>query len=949
MNSSGSRLGRSAPLVLALVCGASGSARAAPVESPSADAMTACRAAAASEPLSRADAMCFYEAARRDQAWDEAQRELEALVERSSGPAWARLGLASVVADRGDMRRAVGLVAELVDPFPPDADVADQATLLANYGQWSRSLGQYAQAERAFERLIELGEAAGMPEMQAAGEVELGFTILRGGGDLIIARALYDAGIPRAAEQGSYTVVMHGLRARAELWQRLGKPGRARADYQQMLEASREHDDAYVEAFAAASLIELELSSIELRDGPLPASLRERLDAAHALAARAQQVNTAASLWCLEGSLASARGHHEDAVAAYGRCAEIDDPQYRIEAEAWRALHLLLQGEDAQGRALSDAVDVEARRSGNRQPRILSGFVRTVAAWRSGDRALATTRAQRLFDDVELLRDLQTDEHDRSQAMRRSAYGYYFFAGSLLAAPERTRADLALAFGTMERLRARSLLDGLRRADANPKPTLDPDEQRWRSTLQEITVLQRSLLSPALEAEPRAQALDRLVKLERRERVRRGFLHRGRRSIGELLLPRFPGLDEVRAALAPDEALISYQLADERNLSGAPEGGAWVWTMTRDDVRVVPIPERRAIEGSLGFIEGLLVRRDGSERPALSQLHRELVAPALAELDPAVKRLVIVPDGGLWALPFSALSDGPSAPPLASRYSISVVPSVTSWMDWRARPEAPAAGLLAMAPRIQPSPGNASWRAGTLEDGVELGTLPRARQEVETITELWNAEPRRAEVGDSASERFLKASELSQYGMLHFATHAVMDAEEPERSAVVLTPGGDGEDGLLQAREIVRLPLDGQVVVLSACSGASGAFVRGEGVMSLARAFLQSGAQAVVASRWALADADAMALFSRLYSHLDEGHSLSASLALAQRDMIAEGAPTAAWAGVVVVGRGDLVLVPRPWWWPWRRWLLVGAALLCLGIAAAGWRVLRRHRDSKKP
>src|SRR5262249_40233625 len=149
--------------------------------------------------------------------------------------------------------------------------------------------------------------------------------------------------------------------------------------------------------------------------------------------------------------------------------------------------------------------------------------------------------------------------------------------------------------------------------------------------------------------------------------------------------------------------------------------------------------------------------------------------------------------------------------------------------------------------------------------------LPFARQEGRSVARLLDGST--LWLGDAASEDALKKADLDNFGLLHFAAHAVADEERPERSAILLAPGSAGEDGLLQAREIAGLPLQGRVVVLSTCRSASGSVVRGEGVLSLSRAFFQGGAPAVVASLWPLRDDEAAKLFDSFYRHLAEGLS----------------------------------------------------------------------------
>jgi len=165
--------------------------------------------------------------------------------------------------------------------------------------------------------------------------------------------------------------------------------------------------------------------------------------------------------------------------------------------------------------------------------------------------------------------------------------------------------------------------------------------------------------------------------------------------------------------------------------------------------------------------------------------------------------------------------------------------------------------------------------------------------------------------------------DLAPFGIVHFAAHAVIDDRRPQRSAVVLAPGRDSEDGLLQVREIVDLDLDGAVVILSACSSASGTLLEGEGVMGLAHAFFRAGAHAVVGSLWPLRDDEAAELVRGFSDQLAAGLSVGSALGAAQLTLMKRGAPAAAWAGLVVLGNGDLVPVPggrsrstlRSWSW----------------------------------
>jgi CHAT domain-containing protein len=195
-------------------------------------------------------------------------------------------------------------------------------------------------------------------------------------------------------------------------------------------------------------------------------------------------------------------------------------------------------------------------------------------------------------------------------------------------------------------------------------------------------------------------------------------------------------------------------------------------------------------------------------------------------------------------------------------------------------------------------------------EGLSLGRIPFARHEAQALARNVGAGSTVLS-GHDASEHFLKRADLRPYGLLLFAALAVVDETRPQRSAVLLAAGDESEDGLLQIREIVGLDLRGKVVLLSGCRSATGEVLAGEGVMGLARAFFQAGALAVVGNLWPVRDDEAASLMEEFARGLSRGQSVATALAGARRSRIAAGAPAAAWAGLVVLGDGDVVPVPH--------------------------------------
>jgi CHAT domain-containing protein len=234
---------------------------------------------------------------------------------------------------------------------------------------------------------------------------------------------------------------------------------------------------------------------------------------------------------------------------------------------------------------------------------------------------------------------------------------------------------------------------------------------------------------------------------------------------------------------------------------------------------------------------------------------------------------------------------------------------------------------------------------GKSPDGeLDLEKLPGARREAHAISRILDLDPHQVAEGAAASERLVKKAPLGSMGILHLAAHARADAAFPDRSAVFLSAGHAGEDGLLQPNEIAALDLRGRLVVLSACDSAEGALLPGEGPLSLARAFFAAGARAVVATRWPLRDDDAAFMIERFYKGLAEGRTVAAALQVARRDAIEARLPAAAWAGLAVLGDGgQQPVVAQPSHHSVPRWLAAGIPPVVIAFVISMHRRRRRH------
>jgi len=616
---------------------------------------------------------------------------------------------------------------------------------------------------------------------------------------------------------------------------------------------------------------------------------------------------------------------------------EIDDRSALVWALWSTAEHQARAGADRIDEALRlvDEGEEISRRFGDPEGQARARLVRSVIEWNRDDRARGVDEALAALDDVERIRDRQPDREARARVFSRFAHAYRRAAGFLLDGPGPYDPEaVERAFQVMERLRARSLLDTLDAVQVTER--LLPDDPRGTERgrlLVDIAEIQTRLIALGPDETERARLLGRLEALEVNELALRQELARSHPRFGAVRGPVPPSVAEVQAELGPDQAIVSFQMG-VRGTSGAR-----AVVLTHDRATAVALSDLGSLEQEVRTYLSLLERRDGTAEQGAVRLHAILLADALRTLPDGVRRLLVVPDGPLHRLPFSSLRVGAGGPCLAELFEISVVPSHAAWLRFRRAPEStPPRSLLALADPAAPlerveSTGRTS---GTLRGVASLGRLPHAVSEVRRVRSALGGESV-VLTGERANEAAVKGLDLGQFRVLHFAAHALVDERNPDRSAVLLAAGAPAEDGLLQYREVADLDLRGPVVVLSACRSGSGPVVGGDGVLGLAQAFFLAGSRTVVASLWPLRDDEAAALVGRFAQALGQGGTVTAALTEAQRAMIDRGAPSAAWAGLVVLGDGDRALFRgNGFGWGWSALL----GLVAAGLALAAIRVL---------
>jgi CHAT domain-containing protein len=186
--------------------------------------------------------------------------------------------------------------------------------------------------------------------------------------------------------------------------------------------------------------------------------------------------------------------------------------------------------------------------------------------------------------------------------------------------------------------------------------------------------------------------------------------------------------------------------------------------------------------------------------------------------------------------------------------------------------------------------------------------LPYSRDEAKAIEEVAPAGQTMLALDFKASRATALSPALSQYRIVHFATHGITDPEHPELSGIILSlvdEKGVEQDGYLRLHEIYNLNLPAELVVISACESGVGKQFKGEGLIALTRGFIYAGAARVVASLWKVDDAATAALMTELYKEMfTNGKKPAAALRAAQLS-ISKQKPWREpyfWAGFVIQG-----------------------------------------------
>jgi CHAT domain-containing protein/tetratricopeptide (TPR) repeat protein len=431
-------------------------------------------------------------------------------------------------------------------------------------------------------------------------------------------------------------------------------------------------------------------------------------------------------------------------------------------------------------------------------------------------------------------------------------------------------------------------------------------------------------------------------------------------SYATLTQPKLLRLRDIQSELGDSNTLLlEYALGEERS---------YLWAVTSDSFASYTLPGRSTLEIAAQEVYALLTTRQPKnnetqlqydERVAMSDLVYSSKATALSRmlLGPAVtqlgkRRLIIVADGALQYIPFEILPvessdrrEETSASPFANQgcpermatlvteHEVVYLQSASMLAALRQEKgglESRQQDIVVLAdpvftrddPRVpleareegnqgipeiaelQRSLRDISGQGGDLN----FSRLPSTLEEARSIVQAAPLGSTLLITGFQASKSAAMSGALGQHKIVHFATHGLINNEHPQLSGIVLSlidQRGSAQSGFLRLRDIYKLHVDADLVVLSACRSGLGKQINGEGFVGLTRGFMCAGARSVIASLWKVDDEATAELMRHLYDAMLREH-LPPAAALQQAKQAMQIHPRWRypyyWAGFVLQG-----------------------------------------------
>lgn len=840
------------------------------------------------------------------------------------------IGLAFVAKASRDPQGALDYLQQALTLTQAIEDLRGVATVLFNLGRSYAELGNFTAALDAYNQARDLYRELEIPSAEAFALTEQG-TVYGALGEYQQALDAYNEALPLWKEADDRSGVAVTLNNIGKIYDDLGQYREALDYYNQALPLYRELDDPFGVA--------LTLNNI----GNVYEALGDKQQAL-------ERYNEALTLWQVAGDrrgeattlnnigfLYAKDGEYPQALEIYRQGLPLWEiaGDRRGKASTFNNIGFVYAslGNHTQALEYYNKALPLRQAVGDRPKEALTRYRMAIALRQQGQFDQALTEIETAIAIAEDLRTNVASQDARASFFAKVQDYYEFYIDLLMELHQQqpTAGFDAKALQASEQGRARSLLEILNEANADIRQGADPELlDQERSIQQQLSALEErriQLLSgphTPEQADALSQEIAALLTQYRRVQT---LLRVTSPRYAALTQPQPLTLTQIQQqVLDEDSILLEYALGEERS---------YLWVVTQTSLTSYTLPPRAEIEqAAKAFRDALTIPSLRIRRSLFTQsataLSEKILAPA-AEFLGNDKRLLVVSDGALQYIPFNALAvphppgDNPSYLPLMVKHEIVTLPSASTMAVLRQEVagRTPAARTLAVLAdpvftpeddRLQlqvsdesPTLGIKS-ESGTRAAEVEFSRLPYTKLEAEEILALVPESERRKAFGFDASREAATNPELSQYRIVHFATHGLLNSVNPELSGLVfslLNEQGEPLNGFLRLHEIFNLDLPAELIVLSACETGLGQEIRGEGLVGLTRGFMYAGAPRVLVSLWSVDDEATARLMVNFYQKmLQQGLTPAAALRSAQIELWEQQQWQAPffWAGFTLQG-----------------------------------------------
>jgi CHAT domain-containing protein/Tfp pilus assembly protein PilF len=864
------------------------------------------------------------------------------------GQASALNNIGLIYATTGRMYEAIKLYEEAVPLREAENDRAGAANVHNNIGGCYDFLGEPHRALEKYEQALQVWK-----ELDARGRLTDRDKLGAGFNNVAVAydklsqwqRALesYEQALGVFEQTGNARVEASTLDNLGELYLVLGDHDRASECFEKALKIQQEK----VKNPDAIANVLTHSGQLYISQGELSKALQSFHES---LTLRQTKAGRASALTNL-GSAQALQGNYQEALASYREALELRRETADQQGEALtlqrQAEALAAVGQREQARAGFNTALRLWKTLGDKRGEASSLLGLARVERDDNNLADAAVHGGEALNIIESLRTRVASQRLRTSyfATNQDYYETYIDVQMRIYELDRSRKDVvADAFQASEKARARSLIDMLGEAGVDIRAGASADLLKQEREIQQRIDTKARAKSEYIYSKEQTENLNKEIDalIEESDDVRTK-IKLSSPNAAQLIQPQVRSLPEIQQRLIDDDTLLlEFHLGQENS---------YLWVVSNTSINGYILPKREVIDQAARRLYGLMIapqpsangdvverRRQieearaqySSQAAAFSQL---LLGKAAVQL--GKKRLLVVADGVLQYLPLGALPvpTAPSAdgvdvagtsatpgdrPYLIEEHEIISLPSASVLAVLRdmRRPDKRASINVAVLAdpvfdrndsRLQ-RPGKEVSRSNTLQDGSNgehrqqdaagvrsgktLQPLPLTREEAAAIREV--AGPQHTLVAQDldASRATLASFKPGQYGIIHFATHGVVDDEHPELSGIALSAlnkRGEPQDGMLRLQDIYNLRLSADMVVLSACSTGLGNTVKGEGLVGLTRGFMYAGSPRVVASLWRVDDFATVRLMQRFYQlMLKESKTPPAALRQAQIEMLRE-------------------------------------------------------------